>query len=199
MILSKVYPVPVMDMRKTNKFIILAHVSNFPVKAYPFPPELRNRTSHFALNELQNYYREGLEWKHMPFHYYAANIRSDWHVLNTEPLHYRSPVITEAAKQYYIEDKYKDAVVICIQDNYSLNNPDERTHQVISANVIAPLLKLFKTNFRDSVFWFDEVFNWDKYEKDKAEAPLDMAYPFEVNKMKFFDRIIFNLESIKYF
>ena len=49
------------------------------------------------------------------------------------------------------------------------------------------------------MFWWDEIFNWEKYEADQRDAPLDWSYPWEVNKMLYFDRVIFNLESIKYF
>jgi len=64
--------------------------------------------------------------------------------------------------------------------------------------LIAPLLKEFKVNFRDSVFWWDEIFDWDRYEQDKINNPLNMVYPFEVNRIKFFDRVIFNLQCIRY-
>ena len=119
--------------------------------------------------------------------------------MSTAPMHYRSPIISKAAENYYIEDKFKDAIIIAVQDNYALNTPDERCFQLLSSTVIAPLLKLFRVNFRDSVFWWDEIFNWEKYTQDQADRPLDWSYPWEVNKMLYFDRVIFNLESIKYF
>lgn len=199
MILSKYYPVPVADQKRQNRFIILSHISNFALKTHAFPPDLRNRTRYHCLPELREYYREKVEMKQMPFHYHVELLKNDWECIATAPLHYRSPVIAKAAENYYIEDKFKDAIIICVQDNFALNTADERCWQSISSTVIAPLLKLLRINFRDSVFWWDEVFNWEKYEADQRDAPLDWSYPWEVKKMLYFDRVIFNLESIKYF
>ena len=199
MLLSKYYPLRETETRRQNKYIVLAHISDFVLKTHAFPPDLRNRTRYHCLPELREYYREKVEMRQMPFHYHVSMIKNDWEAIVTAPFHYRSPIIDKAAENYYIEDKFKDAVIICVQDNFALNTADERCFQSISSNVIAPLLKTFRTNFRDSVFWWDEIFNWSKYEADQALAPLDWSYPWEVNKMLYFDRVIFNLESIKYF
>jgi hypothetical protein len=196
---SKFYPVNQLDQRKTNRFIVLSHVSNFVLKTHAFPPDLRNKTNYHCLPDLREYYREKVEMRQMPFHYHVCRLKGEWEAFGTAPEHYRSPIIDKAAENYYIEDKFKDAIIICVQDNFALNTPDERMHQLISSTLIAPMLKQFRVNFRDSVFWWDEIFNWDKYQYDRKNNPLDWSYPWEVNRMLYFDRVIFNLESIKYF
>ena len=198
MIRSKLYPYPSPDRRKTDRQIVLAHVSDFVLKTHPFPPDLRNRTSYHSLPELRDYYRERVEMRHFPFHYYCNLIKNDWEIQLTAPQDLRSPILHEASEQYYVDPRYKDAVIICVQDNYALNTPDPRTWQVLAYEVIAPLCRQFGVNFRDSVSWFDEIWNWDKYERDQKENPLDWSYRWEVNKMLYFDRTVFNLETIKF-
>jgi len=198
MIYSKYYPLNPSLERRYNRFIILAHVSNFPLRSHFIEPDLRNKTSYYCFDEIEFYFRERVKIKHLPFHFYTSMIKKDWQLFTSAPLNYRSPVVSLAAENYYIEDKYRDAILVCVQDNYALTIPDDRMYQMLAANLIAPLLKEFKVNFRDSVFWWDEIFDWDRYEQDKINNPLNMVYPFEVNRMKFFDRVIFNLQCIRY-
>jgi hypothetical protein len=198
MMQSKFYPITPTDMRRQDRFIILAHVSNFPLRSHFFNPDLRNKTNYYCFNEVKDYFRERVDIRQLPFHYYTSLIRNDWELFTGAPMHYRSPIIGKAAESYYIEDRFRDAIIVCVQDNFSLNTADPRMLEMLGANLIAPLMKNFRVNFRDSVFWFDEIFNWDKYEQDLRDRPLDIKYPYEVNRMKYFDRTIFNLETIRF-
>jgi hypothetical protein len=198
MIQSRFFPVTPTDHRRHNKFIILSHISNFVPTTHAFPPDLRNRTEHYCFNEIKSFYRERMEKKQMPFHYYASKIRKDWELMVAAPQTYRSPIVAAAAQEYYIEDRFKDAIFVCVQDNFSLNIPDERLYQLLGSQLIEPLMNQFRVNFRDSVFWWDEIFNWEKYEQDKLTDPLGMRYPYETSRMRYFDRVIFNLETIKF-
>lgn len=199
MIQTKLYPVNTVDTRRNNKFIVISHTSNFVLKTHPFPPDLRHRTTYNSLPELREYYRELVEMRQMPFHYHVSKLKREWECLTAAPNHFRSPILDEAAENYYVEDKYKDAILVCIQDDYSLNTPDDRTFEVIASNIIAPFLQYNRLDFRQSVFFFDEIFSWEKYEEDKLRNPLGMQYRWETNKMKYFDRVIFNLDSLRYF
>ena len=178
--------------------MVIAHASNFFLKSHPFPPDLAERTSHHVLPEIREYFREVVEEPHLPFHYHCCKIKRDWEVLKAAPDHYRVPLLQEAARAYYIEDRFKDAIVILLQDDLSLWTPDDRSYTLMASQVIAPLLKQWKVSFRDTVFWFDEIFNWDKYERDLAERPLDMPYKRTVRRMKYFDRLMFNLELMRF-
>lgn len=194
----KYNPLATPEMRRHDKYIVLAHISDFPLKTHFIEPDLRNKTTYFALNDVRNYFRNRMELKHMPFHYYTSYIKGNWELFTTAPRNYRSPIIDKAAENFYIDDKFKDAVIICVQDNYALNTPDERMFQMLASNLIAPLTSEFRVNFRDSVFWWDEIFNWEKYEADQKRDILDWSYPYEVNKMLYFDRVMFNLNTIRY-
>ena len=198
MIQTKLNPLKPTEHRNLNKFIILSHISNFPLKTHAFPPDLRNKTYYHALPSLRTYYREFVEMKHLPFHFYVSNIMKEWEVFTTAPTDYKIPLFEKAAENYYMEDKYRNSILICIQDNFSLNIPDDRMFDVLAYSLIEPLVKEFGGNFRDNVLWFDEIFNWEKYTSDQAANSLDWAYPYEVNRMKFFDRVIFNLAMMKF-
>lgn len=195
---SKINQLSPNDLRRNNRFLILSHTSNFVRKTYPFPPDLRERTSYHCLPELREYYRELVELKQMPFHFHCAQLKGEWEAMVTAPLTMRCPVLENAAENYYIEDKFKDAVVICVQDDFANNIPADRMLQSVASNLISPLLKTFRASFRESVFWWDEIFNWEKYERDTRDAPLESSYQWEVRKMKYFDRVVFNIETMKF-
>jgi hypothetical protein len=195
---SKYYAVSPTDTRRQNRYIILAHVSDFVMRGWFFDPDLRNKTNYFCFDKIKNYFRERVDIRQMPFHYYTSIIKGDWELFHAAPATYRSPMISEAIQRYYIPDRFRDAIVICVQDNFALNTADMRMHQLLGSTLIAPLLNQFKVNFMDSVFWFDEIFDWDKYNQDVEDDPLGYTYPYETNRMKFFDRTIFNLECRRF-
>jgi hypothetical protein len=197
--LYKIKPLINLKRRKKNKLIILSHISNFVYSNHWFTPELRNRTSYYGYSGIQEYYHIRTPLKEIPFHYYTYYIKKDWNIITSMPLDYKSVWLNEMVKNLYIDPYFMDAVVICLQDNLSLNIMDERAMNVINYNVISPLLKNFKTNFRDSVYWFDEVFNFEAYNRDtEGNLALDLSYPFEVLPMRYFDRVKFNLSAVNY-
>jgi hypothetical protein len=196
------YPVTPTERRKSDRTIMLSHIANFVPRGWPFPPDLRNRTTYHALPELREFYRERREFRHMPFHYYACMIKGEWEVFATAPEDIRMPILSDAANEYYLPDRFRDALLICVQDNYSLNTPDPRLWQVLAYHILEPRLDKISRPFRDAVSWWDEEFNWEKFGEDQLtderNAQLTFQYPWEVQRMKYFDRTIFNLETIKY-
>ena len=196
MILPKFKSIDTNDIRSTNKYIIITHVGNCFLKTHAFPPDLVRRQNYFCLNEIRNYYREVVEVNHLPFHFHVANYRKDWEVNMCTPFNYSSPILGEAIDNYYIDPFFRDAIVVCVQDDYSIFNADPRTYEAIAYYILQPFLKEWKINFRNSVYFFDEIFNWKKYEVDLEYNRLHMKYPYTVTKMKTFDRTIFNLSVL---
>lgn len=196
MILPKFNDLDTDEERTTKKYIIITHVSNCFLNTHPYPPDLARRQSYFCLNEIRNYYREVVETKHLPFHFHVGNYRKDWEVNMCAPFNYSSPLLDAAIESYYIDPFFRDALLVCIQDDLSIFNADPRSYEAIAYYILQPFLSEWKINFRDSVYFFDEIFNWKKYEIDSTYNKLNMRYRYTVNKMKTFDRTIFNLSVL---
>lgn len=196
--LQHLYPLLNSSKRKSTKFIILSHISNFCIHKNPMIPELQGYLPYYTTSKLKQYYFEQLERRVLPFHYHVNSVMKDWEVMATAPLNSSSNMLEECVRNGYLDSFYQDAVVIAIQDDYSVRIPDLRTFEVMAANIIAPLSNLLKTGNFSKVVWFDEIFNFDKYNFDMEKDPLNNPYPYRVRPMKFFDRVQFNLETRRF-
>lgn len=187
------------DKRRTNKYIILTQVSNFSRRHNPMVPDLKGFLPYFTYLKLQNYFFENLEKRILPFHYHINYFMGDWIPNVSTPLNVQSDMIEQCIANGYMDSYFRDAIVIAIQDDYSQRVPDLRTYEVMGSKVIAPLMQTLKMgNYRDCVVWFDEIFNYDKYNRDMETNSLDNPYPYEVRRTKFFDRVQFNLETRRF-
>lgn len=196
--LQRLYPLLGSNKRKSTKFIVLSHISNFCVHKNPMVPDLQGFLPYYVTSKLKQYYFNQLERRVIPFHYHINMVLKDWETMVTAPLNASSNMLEECVNNGYIDSFYQDAVVIAIQDDYSVRVPDLRTFEVMAANIIAPLLSTLKLNSTTKVVWFDEIFNFDKYNYDMAENPLSNPYPYRVRPMKYFDRVQFNLETRRF-
>jgi hypothetical protein len=198
MIQSKFYPLTVTEKRNFNKYIVISHIANFVDKLYPFPPDLMNKTTHFVLPQINKFFKENMELRHLPFHYYISQIKDDWYSFNVENFNYKSHVIAKACKNYYIEEKFKNAIIIVLQDNFDQNTLDLRSVEVITSTIISPLCESFKIRPNEGVFFFDEIFNYDLYNRDKELYGLNLDYNYNVVKSTYLDPFVFRLHMQKY-
>lgn len=126
-------------------------------------------------------------------------INGDWEVHVSESLEAKSDMLAKAISAGYVDPFFRDAIVIAIQDDYNGRIPEIRTYEVAASRIIAPLNKIMKLGtFRDTVFWYDEIFNIEQYEADFKEDRHALKYPYSVSPMKYFDRVQFNIETRRF-
>ena len=196
---SKIFPLKNPEKRKKNTFIILSHIRNFSLRKNSMTPDLKGFLPYYVTNKHKDYYFENLENRHIPFHFHCNKILNDWETIVTAPIRLRSNMLEEAFKAGYIENFYTDAIVIAVQDAFDIRIPELRLYEVLGANVLAPLREELKMpNYRSSIFWLDEIFNIEKYNKDMEENRLHNTYPYEFRPMRYFDRVQFNLEVTRF-
>lgn len=195
----KLFPVNSSEKRRRNKYIILMHVADTSQRFRPMKPLLKEYSTSFVFRGITDYFKESLEVRHIPFHYYVADIVKDWEVLTSSPLTVRSDILKDAISCGYLDPIFEDALVICVQDNFALRIPDSRMYDCINQRCITPNLNLLKMgNFLDNVYWYDEVFRVDKYNADMEVDSLNNKYRYEFRQMKYFRRLDFNLSSRQY-
>ena len=186
-----------LQIRRSNKRILITHISNIVKKDYWISPELNNKVSYYAYPEWKEYYYGRCGMKFFPFHYYVNFVKSDWDIVQTMPVNYKSHWIDSMVKNYYIDPLFKDAIIIAVQDNFSLNTMDTRCMDMLGFNIISPFCREYGINFRDSVYWFDDVFQFERYNNDRVSLT-DLDYRYNVVPMKFFDKVIFNLSIMRF-
>lgn len=188
-------PLRPINRRQKNNFIVLTHIGNCSLKLNPMDPDMEGFLPYYTYNSHQDYFFENLEQRQFPFHFLSNQVMRDWVTINASPLNMASPIIANAIENGYVDHYFQDAILIAIQDDYSLRVPDLRTFETLGARVIAPLLQTLRMgNYRDSVLWFDEIFNLEKYQADLEADYHGNKYKYKVKPMKYFDRVQFNLE-----
>lgn len=197
---SKLFPIKTPDKMRRIPYVFISHMANFSLKFNPIAPYLKNYAVGYNLDKVESYFLENLEKRQLPYHFYVCFIKGDWKIFTGAPINYRSPLLTELSSAEYIQPAYTESIVVAVQDNFSLRIPDQRLHDIIASKIVIPYRQLLKNkDYLDSVVWFDEVFNKQKYDSDMERYTyLKNKYPFQVTEMKFFDRIMFNVACRTY-
>lgn len=196
---NKIYPLQNIQKRKKNNFIILSHIRNFSIRNDPMKPDMKGYRPYFTTNYMRDYFARRTQRSNIPFHYHVNEMMGDWEVLNTAPLDAKSDMLQKAYEFGYIDQFFKDGIVIGIQDEYDTRVPDLRTFEVIGFNIISPLLKLLRlSNFNTSIYWLDEIFDYDRYQQDLLTPRLNIDYPYEFRPMRYYDKVQFNLETKRF-
>lgn len=195
----KYRPIRKVNKRSKNNFIILSHIANFSHLNYPIDPELRGYVPYYTTQKLREYYKYTMN-KPYPFHFHVNKMLNDWEVMTFTSLALKSDMLSKAVQYGYIDFYYKDSIVIAIQDDYSIRTPDTRMYEVLGSNLISPLKEIFRIrNFFDNIVFIDEIFDIEKYNKDRQENNVNNRYPYEFRPMRYFDRVTFNLEATRFF
>lgn len=184
------------DRRSSSKFIIFTSITNLVHNDIYFEPNMKHKNTYYSFGKIKNYFHNRVGNLQLPFHYYVDKIGNDWDVFNGAPVTYRSHWVQNLINNYYISPAYRNAIVVAVQDNYAIDIPENRCFEIMASKIIEPFLKANKANFRESVHWFDEIFDYDMYERDKEVYLSNMRYRINVEKSRYFDRTNFNLQCI---
>jgi|JI10StandDraft_1071094.scaffolds.fasta_scaffold59365_5 hypothetical protein len=196
MILYKFKKLFNVQKRKHTEKLIFCHLTNVIDRDYFLEPDLLDRDKYYSFAKIKNYYFERLAKEQLPFHYYVDRIGDEWEIMLGAPLNYRSQYLQDLINLGLLSPEYKDATLIVIRDNFELNIPDIRLFKTIGQKIIEPNLFLNRRNMNNSVFWFDELFDWKTFNEDKLLYNLQSKNRYRIKPMKYFDRITFNLEVL---
>jgi hypothetical protein len=134
----------------------------------------------------------------LPFHYLVEHIDNDWDCLLGAPLSMKSWWLENVIANSYISPLYRDAIVVCVHDDWGVDIPSPRSFKAMASKIIAPTLTLNRLNFRDSVVLFHEEFDYDSYNQDLFQDETKLKYRFRVDPVKYFDKTTFNLECMDF-
>lgn len=196
---KKLYPLRSPDRRRNDKHIIITTSRQFSVRKDPMNPELKSYLPYSAFNRIESYFLERQGRQELPFHYYIRKVNNVWGIELGAPITVRSAMLDNAVSSGYLDSFYKDAIVVCIQDDYTTRVPDLETFALIGNKITAPLMRMLRMgSFNNVVNWYDEVFNIQKYERDVNVNLHTVEYDYEFRKMLYFDRVQFNLEARRF-
>ena len=170
--------------RRTGRHIVIAQVESIvPLHSVLDPSIWGGGNSEYTWKRLQQFYsRHPLARRGMvPSHYYCEYLEDDYVVYVGCPLSNRSWFLQAAVAAGVISVQYQDAILVVLQESYSVENVERRLWKVLANSTLTPLMRLFDVP-KERVVFFENI-------ADK-EAVISPAWPFRWRDPVFLDPIV---------
>ena len=155
--------------RRQGKHIIIAQVESIvPLHSTLDPNIWGGGTPELTWRRLQHFFGRSPLARHgqMPCHFYTEYLVDDYETFVGCPLSNKSWFLTEAVFQGVLPVVYSDAILVVLQENYSIESMDKRLWEVLAHTVITPLMREYNiTNER--VLFFEKIANVDKVNSEE--------------------------------
>jgi hypothetical protein len=112
--------------------------------------------SQFNQDRVQKYFRHELGMDEYPFHQALEYIGADYHAFMLEPTYTRSTFLEELVSYDIIPYRYRDAICVCIYEDFNADQPDDRMYDVLAYRILSPLMKQHSIS-KENVKFLDEI------------------------------------------
>jgi hypothetical protein len=154
------------EYRARDKYIILVTLKSFIEKNSFIDPEILLGSYKFMWGKVMSYFFDQLqcglrrERDGLPFHYGVELIDKDYCILTGQPVTNGSYWMRKLAEKSVIPYEYKDSVVICMFEDFTVDNPDIRMIEHMAHQLITPMMNYLDIP-RSRVKMIDEIVDWD--------------------------------------
>jgi len=139
----------------------------------------------------QNYFHKELLMKKLPIHFFVELLNKDYVINIGCPLCVRSTFLKELSDNYIIDYDMRDAILIGIQEDFSIDIGDVRMFQHISDKLLSDLIRRYSIQ-RRNIVKFDDILKKDYLEMLKKSK---LRYDFTpMNKLNM-DLLWFTLNN----
>ena len=185
--------------RKQNRYIIISMLSTITPK-YTMAELMRPDTlsvgnNRFTWQEVQSFFvRNPLARKRqLPMHYYAEYLDNDYNIYTGLPFTNTSWVIEKMIDLGVLNEYYKDAILIVLQEDYSVETLDNRILEILAHQVISPYLAEYDISRYNGVFFLERLLDYSIIEEmNNSNVDLQAKYPFYSKEPTYLDE--FQLE-----
>ena len=113
-------------------------------------------SSSFNQDRVNKYFRYELHMEKYPFHFALEYAESDYHALMLEPTYTRSKYLADLVEAGVIPYRYRDAICVCIYEDYNVDHPDDRMYDVLAYRILAPVMRQFSI-IKQNVKFLDDI------------------------------------------
>ncbi len=189
------------EERRKNKYIILTHVRNFYEANTFLSPEVLIGTYRYSWGKLMHYFMVELqsgirrERDGLPIHFGVELIDKDYAIMVGQPLVTPSYWVRRLAEQAVIPYEMRDAVVICLLEDFSIDIPDDRMLRMLAHQLLTPLMTILDIP-QQRILYIDSIVDWSLLNQSviKGTLPYSKMIP-----ATFFDReaLRFHIQDYK--
>jgi hypothetical protein len=168
-------------MRSSTTSIVISHVRNTWRKSTYVNPTIKEGSYHFTWGLWQNYYLKELGAKLLPCHYFAELVDKDYVIYRGCAECQQSWYMRELAEAKMIPYQYRDAILILVGEDFSLEIMEERLSDHLCDKVISDIMK---GTFLDinRIFKLDDILvtGWE-------EAAKLAGINYDITMQRYFD------------
>jgi hypothetical protein len=199
MSLYNIYNRKDVDYRKENEYIILTHVRNTWKLNTVMEPRAKIGTYHFTWGLWQNYYNRIIGMRILPCHFFTELVDKDYVVYQGLNIIQQSYYLRELSDANIINYKYRDAILVVIGEDYSIDKIEDRMVEHLSDKLLTGLTSLFGMNQETSIKYIDEILvsDWQiKLRESGLNYDITPAKYFNMDDLRFTMREYFKHRAI---
>ena len=180
------------DRMRQPKKIIISQCRNFYEKETHLEPSVMMGSSKYTFGTWQFYFYKILQKWRMPMHYFIEQLANDFVGFIAHPEYSRSYFIEDLVENNIIDQSYLDSIVICIAENYTIEQSSKRLYEQLAIKLLVPIQLRYSKyiDFNTDVKYIDEIINWENYfkavESGKIKYDITPSKYYAENVMKMY-------------
>lgn len=179
--------------RRRTQYVILSHIRNFHETDTVVPPIAKLGTykltsplwEYYFCKELAPKYKaKGFENFGMPYHFFIELVDNDYQITIGMPEYVPSYYTELLVNAGILPLKYKDAIIIAIKEDFSIDVPELRLWEQLVQKLLVPILLRYPSQMsRYDVKYIDDIIDLTTIDTKMREAGLK----FDFAKATFLD------------
>ena len=180
---------------RSPRHIILCPLHNMIVHGTVYEPNMLQSSYKYTWGMVQEYFYKRLSMKQPPFHFYSEFLEDDYVFYVGTGISQSAGFLRILAGLNAIKYEYRDALLICLNEDFRLDPLETRLAEGICNFLIAPLQKQFGID-RNHVVFFDDILTNDADMIMMTNK--DLQQRFMIEKSKYYDHNILQFVLKRY-
>jgi len=157
--ITKIY-----NKRHLTEYVILTQIRNlFEIDTY-IEPYLKLGSADYTWKKWQEYFYRKNKHRQLPCHYFIEQTLDDFDIHVGLPEYAPSYFLQELFQLGIIDNKYKDAILIAIGEDFNLENAEARMYEQLCSKLLVPLiLRNRKYMQQENIKYIDDILSFEAY------------------------------------
>jgi hypothetical protein len=186
----------IMTRTQSVRGIVISPLYNLMVKGTVYDPNLVQSSYKYSWEKVQRYFHKTLQASQPPMHYFAEFLNTDYVFFVGAGISQRSWYLGELSMLGAIPASRADDILVVVDGDFRLENPDKRLLEGLSHYILCPLMRLFKLT-RQNVRFIDELFTPDAELRTAQTDRLMSRYALERSKYWDFVQLEIQMKRFK--
>jgi hypothetical protein len=184
-VINKIY-----NRRHITEFIILTHIRNLYETTTTIDPILKVGSSKYTWHKWQEYFMRKNKHRQLPCHYFIEQAGEDFDIHVGLPEYAVSYYLEELANFGIIQQRYKNAILVAIGEDFNLENAESRMYEQLVSKLIVPIIVRNRNKMpQDHIKYIDDIMSLEVFNTQLNNKKINYEYRegihfnyYEINK-----------------